>query len=217
MPWGDGKVDAKDLEVLMRYWGQEADDPTLVGFWPFDETEGTVANDRAGGNQGSIMGSPQWRPTGGRIDGALELDGATSIVANSPVNPADGPLSVLAWIRGGAPGQVLVSQMSGVQWLMAEAGTGALMTELSKTGRTGSGLSSKAIITDGNWHRIAFTWDGANRRLYVDGVLVAEDAHDALAGGKNSLVFGASPRLTHGTFWSGLIDDLRINNRAVKP
>jgi hypothetical protein len=217
MPWGDGKVDAKDLEALMRYWGQEVDDPTLVGFWPFDETEGLVANDRTGGNRGSIMGSPQWRPTGGRIGGALELDGATSIVANSPLNPADGPFSVLTWIRGGAPGQVIISQMSGVQWLMAEAGTGALMTELSRTGRADSGLSSEAIITDGNWHRIAFTWDGASRQLYVDGVLVAEDAHDTLAGGQNSLVLGASHRLTHGTFWSGLIDDLRIYNRAVKP
>ena len=107
--------------------------------------------------------------------------------------------------------------MSGVQWLMAEAGTGALMTELSKINRMGGGLSSKAIITDGDWHRIAFTWDGANRRLYVDGVLVAEDAHDALADGKNSLVLGASHRLAPGTLWSGLIDDVRIYNRTVKP
>ena len=45
---------------------------------------------------------------------------------------------------------------------------------VSSGGRFSSTLSSETIITDGDWHRIGFTWDGSIRRLYVDDVLVDE-------------------------------------------
>jgi hypothetical protein len=51
----------------------------------------------------------------------------------------------------------------------------------------------------------------------VDEVLVAEDTHDGLAGASGSLVLGAGSALAPGSFWSGLLDDVRIYNRAVKP
>ncbi len=215
--FGDGKVDAKDLEVLMSHWGEQVDDPTLVGYWPFDETEGVVANDRASGSRAMILGSAQWRPQGGRIGGALELNGTTFISAKSPLNPADGPFSVLAWIKGGAPGQTILAQGGGANWLATDTQTGALMTALSQGGPTAGDLSSEAVITDGNWHRIAFTWDGLSRRLHVDGVLAAEDTQDSLAGSSANLVIGAGKTMAPGTFWTGLIDDVRIYNRTVQP
>jgi hypothetical protein len=216
MPWGDGKVDDKDLEVLMSYWGQEVDDPTLVGHWPLDEADGIMAHDRAGGNDGMLIGLPQWRPQGGTIGGALELNGKTFLAAKSAVNPAKNPFSIAAWIKGGAPDQTIVSQQGAANWLLADA-QGALATELSKGGQTSAGLSSQAVITDGNWHRIAFTWDGTNRRLYLDGVLAAEDTQEGLADSSGQLILGAGKNMAPGTFWSGLIDDVRIYSRAVKP
>jgi hypothetical protein len=217
MPWGDGTVDAEDLKVLAKYIGEPVDDPTLVGHWAMDETAGFTARDRAGENDGTVMGIAAWRPDTGKITGALELNGTTFITAKSILSPADGPFSVLAWIKGGAPGQAVISQAGGANWLTADVATGALMTELSKGGRTGSGLSSQTVITDGNWHRIAFTWDGANRRLHVDGVLAAEDAQDSLAPSSGNVIIGTAKNMAPGTFWKGLIDDVRIYSRAVKP
>ena len=78
-------------------------------------------------------------------------------------------------------------------------------------------LISAALITDGNWHRVGLVWDGLNRILYVDDVVVAEDTLPNLASADGSLVIGTSSGLEQGTFWSGLIDDVRIYNRAVKP
>ncbi len=217
MPWGDGKVDAADLEVLMSYWGQEAYDPTLIAHWKLDETEGIIAHDHAGTNHGTILGLPQWRPQGGRIDGALELNGTTCVTATSALNPSDGPFSVFAWVKGGAPGQVVISQETDSNWLMLDPATGALMTELKSGGRSAKVLYSDAVITDGNWHRVGFTWDGSHRRLYVDEVLVAEDIQDSLAATSRNLVLGAGKTKTPGTFWSGLLDDVRIYSRAIKP
>jgi len=213
----DGIVDKKDLEVLVNYWQQDVNDPTLAAHWALDETEGVFAHDRAGAKDGTVMGLPAWRPTGGAVDGALEFNGKTFVAAKSALSPADGPFSVLAWVKGGAPGQVIFSQTGGVNWLMADASQGTLLTQLSKGGRTGSGLPSTAIITDGDWHRLGFTWDGAARRLHVDDVLVAEDTQTGLAACTGGVLIGCGSNMAPGTFWSGLIDDVRIYNRVVQP
>jgi hypothetical protein len=218
-PFGDGVVDVLDLELLMSNWGQPVDDPTLLAHWAFDETEGTVAYDSAGLNDGTVIGVPTWQPSGGHVDGALELDGTTLVVADSVLNPSDAPFSVFAWIRGGAPGQVITSQADGVNWLMIDALTGTFATELAPPARRNAvpPLVSDAVITDDIWHRVAFVWDGASRNLYVDGALVATDEQDKLEGSSRGLNIGCGANLEPGTFFSGLIDDVRIYNRAVKP
>jgi hypothetical protein len=214
--WGDGVVDEADLEVLMRYWGQPVDDPTLIAHWALDETEGSIAAEHVAGHNGVAVGAPLWQREDGHIDGALELDGATFLKAPFVLNPSEGPFSVLAWIKEGGPGQTILSQQGAANWLAADA-AGALMTDLSTGGRKAVGLWSEAVITDGNWHRIALTWDGANRRLYVDGALVAEDAQGGVAASYTDLLLGAGKTAAPGTFWTGLIDDVRIYNRAVQP
>ena len=92
------------------------------------------------------------------------------------------------------------------------------MTELKGTGRDATTeLLSQTIITDGDWHRIALVWDGSNRTLYVDDVAVAEDEQTNLAASENGLYIGTGKAMEAGSFWSGLIDDVRIYNRAVRP
>ena len=91
------------------------------------------------------------------------------------------------------------------------------MTELKATGRGAAALLSQIIITDGNWHQIGLVWDGSNRTLYVDDVAVAEDAQTNLKGSANGLYIGTGKDMEPGTFFSGLIDDVRIYNRAIIP
>ena len=216
-PFGDGTVDVQDLETLMAYWGQEIPDPTLVAHWKLDETEGTIASDSAGDNDGTVVGAPLWQSTGGELSGALELDGVFDHVETGfAVDPAAGPFSVFAWVKGGAPGQTILSQAGGANWLMA-APDGALMTELKGSGRTAKPLASAVSITDGAWHRVGLVWDGTNRILCVDDVEVATDTQTSLTGSTDGLFIGAGSALSPGSFWSGLIDDVRIHNRAMRP
>ena len=219
LPFGDGIVDALDLEIFMSYWGQEIDDPTLIAHWALDEMEGTVAYDSASVNDAFVMGGATWLPNGGQVDGALQLDGVDGCAVAGPVlNPSDGPFSVFAWINGVLPGQVVVSQQGAADWLAANV-EGSLMTDLKATGRSGEPLQSQAIITDGDWHRIGFVWDGLCRTLYVDGTKVAKDpvSLPGLGSAEGGLYFGAGSTLSQSTFFSGLIDDVRIYNRAVNP
>jgi hypothetical protein len=71
--------------------------------------------------------------------------------------------------------------------------------------------------TIGNWHRVGFNWDGSNQILYVDDMEVARDPQANLPSFTGGLYIGAGSTLASGTFWKGLVDDVRIYNRAVKP
>jgi N-acetylneuraminic acid mutarotase len=215
LPFGDGIIDVQDLIVLAEHLFTY---PGAVSYWKLDEAEGEIAYDSVGVYDGILSGVPTWQPTSGMIDGALQLDGINDYVSTDFVlNPADGSFSAFAWINGGAPGQVVISQKDGVNWLCADLSEGNLMTELKGSGRGADALLSQTIITDGNWHRIGFVWDGSNRTLYVDDVAVAEDPQANLEASYNGLYIGTGKAMEPGSFWSGLIDDVRIYNRAVTP
>ena len=141
----------------------------------------------------------------------------TTSKRRSVLNPSQGAFSVLAWVKGGAPGQVILSQMLKANWLSTDANAGWLMTELKAQGSLGTTLQSQSVVTDGNWHRVGLVWDGTNRLLYVDDMEVARDTQPSLPGSSTGLYIGVGNKLSKGSFWSGLIDDVRIYNRAVKP
>ncbi len=218
LPFGDNFVDVQDLVFLSEHLFQEVNDPTLIAHWALDEAEGDIAFDSAGINDALVIGSPAWQPTSGQVNGAIELDGVDDVVIAGPVlNPADGPFSVLAWVKGGAPGQVILSQESGVNWLAADPLDGKLMTELKSTGRFNPPLMSESVVTDSDWHRVGFVRVGSDRILYVDDIEVASDTTTYLESASGGLYIGAGSDLEPGSYWSGLIDDIRIYNRVVSP
>jgi hypothetical protein len=73
------------------------------------------------------------------------------------------------------------------------------------------------LALDGAWHRVGLTWDGSNRILYVDDVEVARDTQTSPPSSTGRLYIGAGSTLTAGSFWSGLIDEVRLYDLAVKP
>ena len=102
--------------------------------------------------------------------------------------------------------------------MRAAPGAGTLETQLNEPGRNaGKNLSSAVGVTDAAWHRVGLVWDGKNRALYVDDVEVARGSLIALSDSVNELYLGAAGTLDPGTFWSGLIDDIRIYGCAVAP
>ncbi|MBC8468441.1 MAG: PD40 domain-containing protein [Planctomycetes bacterium] len=213
-PFGDGIVDVQDLIVLAEHLL-----PVFLAHWELDETEGGIARDSVGGHDGTLNGEPLWQPTGGRVGGALQLDGIDDYLSTPfIVDPAKGSLSVFAWIKDGALGQAIISQIGGFggTWLGTNLSEGKLITRLSDM-YFGT-LDSESVITDGQWHHIGLVYDSDafHRRLYVDGIEVAEDT-TVVAGipSDGGLYIGASKDLDAGSFFSGLIDDIRIYNVAL--
>jgi len=237
---GDAKVDFRDFAILAARWsGPDGDtsggrrpvgfrdlavwadhwltDFRLAALWKLDEASGKVAHDDIGNADGVLQGGPVWQPAGGMVDGALRLDGKDDYVETPFVlDPAQRKFSVFVWVKGGAPGQVILSQADGANWLMA-APDGTLKTELKQGGRQGKLLGSAAVITDGAWHRVGLTWDGSSRILYADDIEVARDKQASLESSTGSLSIGVGSTTAAASFWKGLIDDVRVHDRAVEP
>jgi len=215
-PWGDGIVDIQDLIVLSEHLL-----PVFLAHWELDETEGGIAYNSVGDHDGTLNGNPLWQPAGGKLNGALQLDGIDDYVSTPFIlDPSKRSLSVFAWIKGGAPRQVIISQIGvfGGTWLGTSSSEGKLMTGLS--GMYFGALESESVITDGQWHHVGLVYDfvALHRHLYVDGVEVTVDS-DYVAGvpSDGGLYIGTGNAMEPGTFWSGLIDDVRIYNRALSP
>ncbi|MFC1792697.1 LamG-like jellyroll fold domain-containing protein [Planctomycetota bacterium] len=217
-PFGDSIVDVKDLAALAEYLFVY---PATLTYWKLDETEGNVAYDSVSDHNGTLVNDPLWQPSSGVVDGALLFDGIDDYVSTDFVlNPGESQFSVFTWIKDGAPGQVILSQIDGANWLSTDP-EGKLMTELippkPSRGTAEPPLISGTIISDANWHHVGIVWNGSYRILYADGIEVAKDnaAQNPLKSATGDLHIGASKTLAEGTFFSGLIDDVRIYNVAL--
>jgi N-acetylneuraminic acid mutarotase len=221
---GDGIVDVQDLTVLAEHLFEEIFPDELIAYWKLDETEGDIAYNNISSNHGVLSGNPTWQPDSGHVAGALQFDGVDDYISTDFVlNPADGSFSVFAWIKGGAPGQVILSQTDGPGgageiWLGADAVEGKLMTGIRPpSGRSPTPpMVADAVITDGQWHHIGIViTEQKVRHLYVDGIRVAFDTQPVvLPSSDGGLYIGAGKNLEAGSFFSGLIDDVRIYNVA---
>ena len=118
---------------------------------------------------------------------------------------------------------MIISQIDGTRgagsaWLCTDPSDGRLITKLMHP--PFSPLESESVITDGLWHHIGvvYDFDVLHRCLYLDGVEVAKDISPVAAVGSNGgLYIGTDKTLEAATFFSGLIDEVRIYNRAVIP
>lgn len=201
---------------VTKRWREQIRDSALFAHWTLDETAGQIAHDSVGENHADLFGAPVWQPAGGVVEGALMLNGVDDFIGTETIlDPSQDTFSVYAWVKGGAPGQAVVSQLWGVNWLSADVTNGYLMTELRAPSHAAQPLVSDVVITDGDWHHVGLICDGRHRILQVDDVEVARDTHPKLGRNVEGLNIGCGPDMTAGTFWAGLVDDVRIYRPAV--
>jgi len=207
-------------------------DPTLVGWWKFDEGAGTFIIDWSGyNNNGSIRGNPQW--VDGHDGGALKFDGNGDYVeiAYSPKLGLN-DFTVSAWVNiatepgvfgvhgtrvGGEYTFDFKVQATNVH---GDIGTGsawidtALDIESTHTGTTGQG----GDLQVNTWYMITYVIDNTNHqvRLYLDGDLKRTIS---ISGTALLMTAGESMRIGHtgyGSEWmNGMIDDVRLYNVAL--
>jgi len=76
----------------------EAADPSLVGWWKFDDGSGTTAMDSSGnGNDGTLNGGAQW--TDGQIGGAIQFNGSDSSVTAPHIPLNSQSFTITMWVN----------------------------------------------------------------------------------------------------------------------
>jgi hypothetical protein len=127
-------------------------------------------------------------------------------------------MTLSAWIRptaAQAGWRTILARQTDVYFLMAGNGTGTLRPDGGGTfGGSVSDLGSPTDAPLNAWTHVATTYDGATLRLFVNGTQVSAQAvTGAVATTTNPLWIGGNQ--PYGEYFQGLIDDVRVYNRAL--
>ena len=242
-----GSVISKNVSVRVANFQI---DEALVGYWKFDESSGSSAsNDAPGGSNGAITGSASWGA--GKIGNALGFDGASTYVFVENYDKAKSQLAASAWVNVGT------GVFEGVEFLrnaIGNLGIGIGSTGNSPAGQFEFGLiedldaggmkltaaigagpnfiraTQSDLFTLGSWQHVAFSADGAQMRLYINGAEVASTDYitdinppdiDWLSIGARLNLDDFDPSLPLGpdftlpNYMAGQIDDLALWTRGL--
>jgi hypothetical protein len=190
--------------------------PGLVGHWRVDEGQGGTAVDSSShGNDGAINGNPTW--VAGQRDLALSIDGDDYVVVPNHCSlMATDALTLAVWIR---PTQVDTQRI--IRRLDGSSGFSLFLSAnefVSARFNGSNGLrvdSQQDYPTDGaQWMHIAATYDGSDIKLYINGILDAQQsASFTMVDNAASLSLGATT--TGANAFDGALDDLRFYNYAL--
>ena len=181
------------------------------------------ANDSVGGNIGTMTGGAY---ASGKVGLAFSFDGTAQYVSvpHSSTFDISGNHSIAMWVKPNAlppAGKVfqLVSKfVNGYEYKRV------YIDETGKVGyflygTSGSGVLSAASLTPGVWSHVVATYDGANMKIYINGV---QDAGAAAAGdvidstGMVYLGHNPDPVLAAGEApFNGLLDEVGWYNRTL--
>ena len=189
----------------------------LVAAYAFDEGTGTTVGDATGnGNVGAITGAA-WSNQG-RFGNALSFNGAGNLVTvNSSALDLRGALTLEAWVSpttiGGWRSVILKEQVGDLTYaLYSDSDTARPRGFVFVGGEVDTAGSSQ--VAANTWTHLAVTYDLTSLKLYVNGVQVSSrPVSGAVAGSTSPLRIGGNT--VWGEYFAGLIDEVRIYNRAL--
>lgn len=224
-PWYAGSQSSLDDVRLFTSALSLAEIKSLVGVvgrWKLDEASGTVAADSTStGNVGAHVNGPAVGQSG-IVDAAVIFDGVndyTSVPESASLVASDS-VAVSAWIRPTASAnsdrmivnkegeyEVALTTAGEVKWAIANTAPGWVWHQ--------TGIR----VPDDTWSHLIVSYDGAEVKTYLNGLLVETyaasgtigDAHPTL----NELRIGGRSNSPSGKYFSGKIDDVHVFTRAV--
>ncbi len=153
----------------------------LVGWWRLDDGSGTTASDSSGvGNDGTLVGSPQWVASG-KVNGALEFDGGDSVSVDGAADIQPESLTLMTWVNFNE-----VDSSLGRQDYLSKDDDYALSLHEGSSDQKIHGIVTSAgdwqvvhgdtVVEVGNWYHTALTYDAGTDMLtlYLDGEFDAE-------------------------------------------
>ncbi len=191
----------------------------LVAAYGFDAGAGTTAVDQSGNGNLGTLSNATWSTTG-KFGNALSFNGTNASVSIPDSNSLDlsTGMTIEGWVQpatGGGFRTLIVKERPGdlVYGLYSNSDTNRPQSQVT-IGTTAHLLDGTAAAPSGIWTHLAATYDGTTQRLYANGTQVATLA---VAG---SILTSTSPvkiggNSIWGEWFSGLIDEVRIYNRAL--
>ncbi len=221
-----GNIDQDPLFVIT-----EPAYPNLVSRWMLDETEGAIAHDSAGGHNGTVTGA-LWET--GILNGGIDLDGDQDYVDFGDIDEfefGDSNFSISAWFykkgthnwNDSDPSNgMIVSKYNwgsnSRQWYLSHNSDGNLVFYTNPTGSSDhENLVSTYTCNSGQWFHVVAVRKGSTKSLYINSVFDVNGTTEGVVTGKTAhVLIGCIQDPSHRyQFFNGIIDDVRIYNKAL--
>lgn len=170
---------------------------------------------------------------GGVYERGAVFNGSSSVVTASNLKLPIGAKSISFWVKSTVNSnynQIINDSNTGISGFLGVTGTaiafelntGKIYFKVKETPLNSNifTLISATSVTDGNWHHIVCLWDGTttanSAKIYIDGVLSISGTASGLQTSTPEGYFTVGR--AYGTadyFFNGLMDQIRIFNRAI--
>jgi uncharacterized protein (DUF362 family) len=193
--------------------------------WHFSEGSGSTTYDETtNDNDGTVSGAT-WTADG-RFGYALDFDGVNDYVQvpDDPSLNITGPITIEAWIKpSGNP--IAYSEIVDKEPAAAGPGYSFILNNdrllnfwIGESGTDWLSSVGTTALQDGIWYYVVGVNDGDSIRVYVNGV---QDGTPTAQGPPGSTA-GANLQIGRGgsalqRWFNGIIDEVRISNRALTP
>jgi len=192
-----------------------------VLYLPLDENNGTTLFDYSGYGHTGSASNTTW--TGGIFGSALSFNGTSSVATVPTATPLrlSKEMTVAFWMKTGTNPTDWVRLVGKGAWNTRNYGmwlatNGTLLFQILASDGVSWGNAQTAVtVTDNNWHHVVGTYNGNMMRIYVDNVERASAAWTY-----NPITSTDPVTIGYGnmhTYYTGVIDNVRIFNRALLP
>jgi hypothetical protein len=196
----------------------------LVAAYGFEEGAGNTTADSSGNGLTGSITTPNWR-TDGKFGKALRFTNSQ----NSWVNIADNALlrltngmTISAWVKPTSAlpmwPTVLMKERSGELTYALYANSDGNQPNVDYTANGSEvNLNAGSALPLNTWTYLTGTFDGTTMKLYVNGVEVGSQPASSPIDVTTGVLRIGGDRVWTGEFFPGLIDEVRIYNRALSP
>jgi hypothetical protein len=191
----------------------------LVAAYGFDEGTGTAIRDASGQNNNGVATAATW--TTGKFGNALVFNGTSSQVTipDAPSLRLTTAMTLEAWVfptTAPTGWRAVVDKNVDGYYLMASTDNGNLPGVGGNWTNGNRNVFGTSVIPVNAWTHLATTFDGTTIRFFVNGAQVASVAQTSpLSPTADTLQIGADAYPAE--YFAGLIDEVRIYNRALSP
>jgi chitodextrinase len=196
----------------------KAQTPGLVAAYSFNEGTGSTVSDTSGhGLTGTVQGAT-WS-TSGKYGAALSFNGTSALVAiaDAAVLHLTTGMTLEAWVNSTSvtnKWRDVIYKGNDNYFLEGTSTNSSRPAGGGTWGSTTAEIYGTAALTTNAWTHLAFTYDGYNLRLYVNGVQASSAARTGnMATSTNPLQIGGDS--IYGQYFNGLIDEVRVYNVAL--
>ena len=192
--------------------------PGLVALYRFD---GSAADYSTNANHGTVVNVTLATNRFGRANAAYRFAGTSDSYVRVPSSSSlniTNAITLAAWINFEVGGTVYPRIINKGAYELATGeffrSTRRFYFTIESPAQTQLGTPTE-ILQAGQWHFVCATYDGTLMLLYVDGVLLATtNAPGGIAATELEMNIGRNVRNSADNY-QGLIDDVRIYNRAL--